>query len=82
MEREVCGVIDFDELKAKKEGLITVKSLLSNSLERSDEFEQVVLIVLDKEGYVNVGHSEGDSLLKLLGLIEAGKNQIIYELEP
>ena len=69
--------IDINEYRAKKEGAITVKSLLTDLNDRADDFEHVVVVVLDKDGYVNIGHSDMDSSLKLLGLVEAGKNQVI-----
>lgn len=69
--------VNLSEYRAKKEGRTTVSSLLKNTLERAEEFDHVIVVVLDKDGYVNVGHSEMDSSLKLLGLIEAGKSQII-----
>ena len=34
---------------------------------------------LDKDGYVNHGANTSDSFLKVLGLIEAGKNQMLND---
>ena len=69
--------VDLNEYRAQKEGSVTVKGLLAGVYERSDEFKDVVIIVLDHEGCVNIGHSDMDSSLKLLGLVEAGKDQIL-----
>ena len=72
--------MDFTEYKAKKEGRVTVKSVIENLQENSDHIENLIVIVLDKDGHITVGHSESDSVLKYIGLIEAGKNHYMESI--
>ena len=73
-------MIDFEKIKAEKEGKVTVGNLLNNILNDVETIEQIVYIALDKDGYVHVGNSHSESTLKTLGLIEAGKASFLDSL--
>lgn len=73
-------MIDFNEIKAEKEGRTTPKSLLTNALNRSGEFKNVLIVTIDKDDEIQVGTSESDSVLKLLGMTEVARNELLVKL--
>lgn len=71
------NIIDWASVKAEKDGVVTSKSLLERALNHADEFQQVVIISVDKEsGYIRTGWSERGSL-ETMGLLEIAKRQIM-----
>lgn len=70
-------IIDWESLKAKKDGVVTSKALLEKTLQYADEFQQVVIVTVDKEGgYIRTGWSERGSI-ETIGLLEMAKRQIM-----
>lgn len=70
---------DFKEIKAKKDGVVTPKSLLQSALNHIDDKEIIVVISIDNDGYVATGWSEGGSI-RTLGLLEVAKTQLIEKM--
>ncbi len=73
-------MIDFNEIKAQKEGRTTPKSLLTNALHRANEFKNVLIVTIDEDDEIQVGTSESDSILKLLGMTEVARNELLSKL--
>lgn len=53
-----------------------VENLLKDLLNKSDDFEILVVVGLDKDGSIHVGHSEGDYLQKV-GMMQVGVDHLI-----
>lgn len=66
------STIDFNELKAKKDGVLTPKSMITNVLENIDEVDKVVVVIRTKDKQVIHGVSDMNHLIAI-GLYEAGK---------
>lgn len=75
-ERMNEKTLNFDAYKAKKEGIVTTHSLLENAFNNAENFEQVVVITIDNEGYVQTGWSDGGGI-RTIGLLEVAKQQIM-----
>jgi hypothetical protein len=72
-------LVDFSELKANKDGILTPKGLITNVLEHIDEIEEIVVIIRKKDEEVIHGCSEMNQS-KAVGLCELGKMLIINDM--
>jgi hypothetical protein len=72
-------LVDFNELKANKDGILTPKGLITNVLEHIDEIEEIVVIIRKKDEEVIHGCSEMNQS-KAVGLCELGKMLIINDM--
>ena len=72
-------VIDFNEKLAEKEGRVTPKALLEDTLNNVNEIDRIVIVIKDKEGIVSVCYSDGMQL-QALGMLEVGKTDIINDM--
>lgn len=72
--------VDLEEFKKKKEGVKTPKDIIENILEavEQDKIEDVLVIVIDKEGEVRVGWS-AMSNVHAYGMLELSKEVIRQE---
>lgn len=70
---------NLTEYRAKKEGIVTPLSLLTNALESVSDKEQVIVISIDNEGYIKTGWSDGGGV-RTIGLLEVAKIQITDEM--
>jgi len=72
---------DFNEFKAEKEGIVTPKAVIENILIGIEKgwVDDIVVVVRTHEGSVTVGASNQDTLA-ILGLLEAGKFELINDL--
>lgn len=73
---------NFLDYKAKKEGIITPKSVIENLLEAIDKdiVENVVFCVKTKDGEIKYGYSQQDQL-HALGLFESGKSLLLSDMD-
>jgi hypothetical protein len=72
-------LVDFNELKANKDGILTPKGLITNVLGHIDEIEEIVVIIRKKDEEVIHGCSEMNQS-KAVGLCELGKMLIINNM--
>lgn len=70
-------MVQFSEYKARKEGKVTPLSLAENVLAAAErgEVKHLICISLCQDGTIKAGYSTMD-VLKLMGLLEAGKDEI------
>lgn len=74
-------VVDFNESKAKKNGEITVKSLIEHLFAaiESGKVESVVYVARDKDGELDVGCNTMPQT-EAIGMLECGKQMIIQDM--
>jgi hypothetical protein len=72
-------LVDFKELKASKDGILTPKALISNVMDHIEEVEEVVVIIRKKDEEIIHGCSEMNQS-KAVGLCELGKMLIINDM--
>jgi hypothetical protein len=75
----MAKLVDFNELKANKDGILTPKALISNVMDQIDEATEVVVIIRKKDEQVIYGMSEMN-MSKAVGLCELGKMLIINDM--
>lgn len=68
--------IDFSEKKSSLERGASVKEILEENLEASNNYTSVLVVSLDKDGEINLGYS-WESSLQALGMLEVAKNYIL-----
>jgi len=62
-------------------GTITPRGVLEDLLDRSEDYEVVIVIALDKEnGDISVGHSTGSHLEKV-GLCTTATDHFLYKMK-
>lgn len=73
--------VDFNELRAKKNGEITVKRLIENLLNAVEqgEIESVVYVTTNKNGEFLVGNNDMWPT-DTIGMLEVGKQLIIDDM--
>jgi hypothetical protein len=72
-------LVDFKELKASKDGILTPKALISNVMDHIEDVEEIVLIIRKKDEEIIHGCSEMNQS-KAVGLCELGKMLIINDM--
>lgn len=74
-------VIDFKESKAKKNGEVTVKSLIEHLLIAIENgtVESVTYVAKNKDGELKVG-CNNMSMTEAIGMLECGKQLIIDDM--
>lgn len=70
------NMIDFSEKKSSLERGASVKEILEENLEASNNYTSVLVVSLDKDGEINLGYS-WESSLQALGMLEVAKNYIL-----
>lgn len=68
--------INFSEKKSSLERGASVKEILEENLEASNNYVSVLVVSLDKDGEINLGYS-WESSLQALGMLEVAKNYIL-----
>ncbi|MGH2063944.1 hypothetical protein ACRCJW_05485 [Aerococcus urinaeequi] len=68
--------MDFKEAKQRKERGISVKQLLAQAVEVSDDIETVVIITKHKDMTVRTSFSS-NSTLEMLGMLSIAETQLI-----
>lgn len=71
---------NFNDFKQSKERGVSVKETLQDALSRSHEIDTIVIISKMKNKTVETAYS-WDSSLEALGMVEVGKQGILYEME-
>lgn len=72
----MVNTIDFSEKKSSLERGASVKDILEQNLEASNNYTSVLVVSLDKDGEINLGYS-WDSSLQALGMLDVAKNYIL-----
>ncbi|ORO94755.1 hypothetical protein [Streptococcus mitis] len=72
----MVNTIDFSEKKSSLERGASVKEILEENLEASNNYTSVLVVSLDKDGEINLGYS-WESSLQALGMLEVAKNYIL-----
>jgi hypothetical protein len=72
-------LVEFSELKANKDGILTPKALITNVLDHIEEVEEIVVIIRKKDEEIIHGCSEMNQS-KAVGLCELGKMLIINDM--
>ena len=72
----MANTIDFSEKKSSLERGASVKEILEENLEASNNYTSVLVVSLDKDGEINLGYS-WESSLQALGMLEVAKNYIL-----
>ena len=70
------NTIDFSEKKSSLERGASVKEILEENIEASQNYTSVVVVSLDKDGEINLGYS-WESSLQALGMLDVAKNYIL-----
>lgn len=69
-------MIEIQEYKAKKKGIVTPKSLLEELEKHIEHIESLIYIAVDKEGVIRIAYTEFKNNTDLLGLLETGKQEV------
>lgn len=69
-------MIDFREKKAIRDGVITPRASLEDTLDHVEEIEMVISVIKTKDGTIKIVSSDGGSL-EALGLLECAKVDVI-----
>ncbi|MCT6924083.1 MULTISPECIES: hypothetical protein [Bacillales] len=72
-------MIDFNEKRAERDGIITVKATLEHLLQNVEQIERVFSVVKLKDGTIKVSASDG-SALEALGMLEVAKFDIVEDM--
>lgn len=69
-------MIDFREKKAIRDGIITPRASLEDTLNHVEDIEMIISVIKTKDGTIKVVSSDGKSV-EALGLLECAKVDVI-----
>jgi len=71
--------VDFQLLKMQKERGVTNDELFEDAKEYMRNFDEIVIVGVDKEGTVETFFTQ-DSSLSVIGMMEVAKQQLLNEM--